>query len=134
MAVKLTGFSFGTTPRLPGLRVSDITSVECDNPAAPLKDWKVVIRGQSVFFISPPGWNNATKTSPQDRDPRGPVVVHQIQLKDVHLHWSSDESDPDVISKATSKYDSMPLGWKPAPIVCDKPILAQIPAGQTGDA
>lgn len=134
MPVKLTGFSFGITPRLPGLRQSDIVSVECDNPAPPMKDWRVIVRGQSVFFVSPPGWNNATKTTPQDRDPKGPVVVHEVARTDVHLHWSSDENDAEAIAKATNKFESMPLGWKPAPIAPDKPILSQIPAGQVGDA
>ncbi len=135
MAIRLTGFSFGVTPRIPGVRSGDIASInDVSNPPAALKDWRLAVRGGAVFFISPPGWTPANQTRPKDQDPAGPVIVHEIPRSEIYLQWDSDENDVEIIAKTVNKFESKPFGWKPAPIVDDKPILEQIPPGQTGDA
>lgn len=133
MAVKLVGLTFGAAPRIAGIRSGDLIAIDVDKPTAALKDWRISIRGQTVLFISPPGWTPASATVPSKRDPKGPCVVHEVPRAEVFLQWESD-GDVDAIVKGIAKYDTQPLGWMPAPVASDKPILAQIPAGQVGDA
>lgn len=132
MSIKLTGISFGVTPRIPGVRSGDLAAIDCDNPSAALKDWRIILRPQSVFFISPPGWlpNNAGR--PNERDPKGPIIVHEVPRTEAYLQWQSDE-DLEAFFKVTNKYESQPLGWKPAPVEAPRSILSQIPANQLGD-
>ncbi len=141
MSIKLTGVSFGVTPRVPGVRSGDLAAIDCDNPPSSLKDWRIAVRNQSVFFISPPGWLPANAGRPRDRDPQGPSVVHEVPRSEAYLQWqfegaSWDAEAPvlDTYFKDVNKHTTPPLGWKPAPIETDKPILPQIPAGQVGDA
>lgn len=132
--IKLAGLTFGETPRIAGLRSVDLITIDCDNPSPPMRDWRIIVRGPSIFLISPPGWTTATQTRPADRDPKGPVVVHEVPRASVFLQWQSDDTDPNAVIQATSKHETPPLGFKPAPIEPAKSILSQIPIGQTGDA
>jgi hypothetical protein len=130
--MKLKKITFARVPALPGIRAGDLSSLDCDNPGV-LKDWRLVLRGPSVFLISPAGWgpseNRGTK-----RDPKGPVTMYEIPRVDVFLQWAAgDEADIEAVLKG-GRYDSEPLGWKPTPVESDKPILSQIPASQLGDA
>ncbi len=135
MSVKLHGISFGTTPRIPGVRPGDLAAIDCDNPSGALRDWKIIVRSQSIFIVSPPGWLPSNASQPSQRNPKGAVVVHEVPRSEVYLEWRSDELlDMETFLKSTAKHETPPLGWKPAPIETDKPILAQIPQGQVGDA
>lgn len=134
MTVKLVGLTFGSAPRIAGIRSGDLIAIDIDNPPAAMKDWRIAITGQAVLFISPPGWEPRNATTPSARNQKGPRVVHEAARSDVFLQWESDDGDATALSKAIAKYESGPLGWKPAPVESDKPILAQIPAGQVGDA
>lgn len=131
--MKLISITWGTTPRLPGLRASDTGRIECDNPNAPLKDWRVAVRGSQIFFTSPPGWSKDTSAK---RDPNGArTVFGPIPTSDVYLEWQADtDADVTALVKGKIEYDSQPFGWRPAPIESDRPILSQIPPGQMGDA
>lgn len=131
--LKLTKITFGRIPAFAGLRAGELSSFELDNPPAALKDFRAILRGQSLFLVSPPGWNNTNQTQPKNRDPKGPVVIFECPRADAFLHWSGDEDGVLEVLKGV-KYETMPFGWKPAPVETDKPILAQIPAGQVGDA
>lgn len=132
--MKLASITWGSTPRMPGLRPTDTGRIDCDNPNGPLKDWRVVIRGSQIFFVSPPGWNR--DQSIKTRDPQGPrVVFGPVTTNDVYLEWVAEsEQEVQALVKGKMEYESPPFGWRPAPIVTDKPILDQIPAGQMGDA
>ncbi len=134
--MKLISITWGTTPRMPGLRPSDTGRIECDKPGTALDGWRVSIRGTQIFFISPAGWNR--DQSVKTRDASGPrVVFGPVPTSDVYLEWHT-ESDAEVTALTTSKvkmeFDSPPFGWRPTVIAADKPILEQIPAGQMGDA
>lgn len=129
--MKLLSITFGTIPRIPGLRPSDTGHIDCDKPPGALQDWRVTVRGQQVFFISPPGWQpgQAAKL----RATEGPITVHEVPRAEIFFAWSGTAEELEGLIKG-GKYESPPFGWKP-PIVTDgKPILEQIPAGQVGDA
>lgn len=133
MSIKLTGISFGVTPRIPGVRSGDLAAVDCDNPSTALAGWRIILRQQSVFFISPPGWLPANAGRPSERDAAGPVIVHEVPRSEAYLQWQDTDGDVEAFLKFTSKYESQPLGWKPAPFEAPRSILAQIPANQLGD-
>lgn len=130
---KLKAITFGTSPRIPGLRAGDLVTIECDNPPQALKDWVVILRGTSVYLVSPPGWTQH-ETRASKRDPKGPITTHEIPRADTYLSWAIvDEADLEALLKG-GKYQTEPLGFKPVVVDADKPILEQIPPGQLGDA
>jgi hypothetical protein len=130
---KLKAITFDRAPKIPGIRAGDLSSFECDNPPATLRDWKIVLRGASLYFISPPGWK-VGDLRPQARDAKGSIIVHEVPRDDAFLQWAAaDDADVEAVLKG-GKYESEPLGYKPVPVEADKPLLAQIPPGQLGDA
>lgn len=131
-SLKLVGITFYETPIVPGLRAGAWSSLKCDEPVGSLMGWRIVVQGQIVVFVSPPGWAPANASYPHLRDPKGPMRIFELPKSTMCLEWSGDESAIEAIRKG-GKYETMPLGWKPAPVVDDKPILAQIPS-QLGDA
>lgn len=131
--MKLKKIVFDRVPKLPGIRAGDLTSLDCDNPG-PLKDWRIILRGPAMYLISPAGWTHTENRGVQ-RNPLGPSVVYEIPRTDVFLQWeASDAIDIETVLKG-GKYESEPLGAKPALVVdAGKSILSQIPASQVGDA
>lgn len=131
--MKLKSVTFDRVPKLPGVRAGDLSSLDCDNPPVPLRDWKIMLRGQVVYLVSPPGWTPGETRNPE-RDSKGPRVVYEMPRANVYLHWLTvDDLDVEALMKG-GKWESEPLGWKPAVVEADKPILAQVPPGQMGDA
>lgn len=130
--LKLKTVTFDRAPKLPGIRAGDLSTLDCANPGA-LEGWRIVLRGPAMFLVSPPGWtpneNRATK-----RDPKGPHVVHEIPRSDVYFQWTADAGEDVETVLKTGKWESEPLGFKPVAVDADKPILAQIPPSQVGDA
>jgi hypothetical protein len=131
--LKLTKITFVQTPRIPGLRAGDVSELDCDNPAPTLKDWRIILKGASVFLVSPAGWRPQMERT-RERNPNGPVTIHEIPRANACLHWSGDAADIESVLKGGVRYETEPLGFKPVPVADDKPILAQIPPGQMGDA
>ena len=133
--MRLLSITWSSTPRLPGLRPSDLGKIDCDKPGTALEGWRVSVRNAQIFFISPPGWNR--DQSIRIRDACAPrTVFGPVPLADVYLEWNT-ESDADLqaLLKGKIEYESPHgFGWRPAPINTDKPILEQIPPGQMGDA
>lgn len=130
--MKITGITWSTSPRLPGLRASDINKIDCAQPGA-LKDWRVVIRGSQVFFVSPLGWKRDQSVK---RDPAGPTVVFgPIPMSELYIEWQIDD-DKELATLLAGKlqYESEPFGFTAVPLDESKPILEQIPPGQMGDA
>lgn len=131
---KLKKITFDRAPKWPGIRAGDLTTLDCDNPPTQLCDWKIVLRGQTVYFVSPPGWTVGENRATRQRDPKAPSVVYEAPRDGVFLEWhATGEADIEALMKG-GKFESDPLGWKPLPVEADKPILAQIPPGQMGDA
>ena len=131
--MKLISITWRNVPRMAGLRAGDTVRIDCDTPPSPLKDWKAVVRGSQIFFVSPAGWSR--DQSVKTRDTSGQrVAFGPIALSEACLEWCA-ESDADVAALIDGKlkHDSPPFGWRPAPILTDKPILDQIPQGQMGD-
>ncbi len=128
--LKLTKVTFDRTPRIPGLRAGDFSELDCDNPAAKLKDWRIVIKGASLFLISPPGWSNSET---RIKDPAGPVTVHEVPRANASLHWSGSLKDIEEMVKSNAKWETPPLGWKPAPPP-GTVVLETVPPGEMGDA
>jgi hypothetical protein len=128
--MRLCNITFGSIPRLPGLRPVDLGKIECDKPTEALRGWRLILRGTQAFFVSPPGW--VPDQSEKRRDPKGPITVYEMARAEVLLHWQGDDADLEAVFK-TSKYESPPFGWHPAPVATDKPFLEQIPPSQVGD-
>lgn len=132
--MKLNRITFARIPALPGIRAGDLSTLDLENPAAPLRGWRLALRGPHVFLISPPGWNARNQTTPTARDPKGPTVVHQIPATDVFLHWEGDAVEIESMLKGNfSKFESQPFGPPPSAEPIKTPA-APIPPGQTGDA
>jgi len=131
--MKLVNITFGSIPRLPGLRPADLGKIDCDKPGEALRGWRLVLRGQQAFFISPPGW--VQDQSDKRRDSAGPVTVYEMDRSEVLMHWHLGPGDAELETffKRSGKWESPPFGWRPAPVASDKPILGQIPDGQMGD-
>lgn len=129
--MKLNTISFKAIPKMPGVRPGDLCTIETAKPVDALKDWRVSIRGQQVFFISPPGW--VVDRSIRVRDMKGPVTIFEIPRAECVFGWSCTPDEVEAALKS-GKYDSEPFGFAPTPVSADKPILEQIPAGQMGDA
>lgn len=128
--MKIKSITFDRSPRIPGLRAGDLVTVECDNPGA-LVDWRIVLRGPTLFLISPPGWC----TKPRSQwDAKGPIVIAQMPLEHCSIQWFAEgEADIEAVLKG-GRYDApQPLGWRP-PVVEEKSLLGQLPPGQMGDA
>lgn len=133
--MKLVSIAWSSTPRIPGLRPSEAGRIECDKPGTALEGWRVTVRGAQIFFVSPAGWSRDQNI--RTRDPLGPrTVFGPIPVAEIYLEWLA-ESDADVATLTKGKlvdFESPPFGWRPAPIVTDRPILDQVPPGQLGDA
>lgn len=130
--MKITGITWSTTPRLPGLRASEVNKIDVAQPGA-LKDWRVLIRGSQVYFVSPVGWH---RDQSKKRDPNGSTTVFgPIPMSELYIEWQID-NDKELVALLAGKltYDSEPFGFTPAVLDPTKPILDQIPPGQMGDA
>lgn len=130
--MKMISISFNAVPRLPGVRPGDLITIDCARPSEALKNWRVQIRGQQVFLISPPGW--VRDQNIKARDPKGPVTVFEISRADVAFQWEAPTPEALEAVLKGGKYESEPFGFSPAPVAPDKSILSQVPAGQVGDA
>lgn len=105
--MKLMAITFDRAPRIPGVRPGDLSTVDCSNPTAALKGWRFLLRGPSVFFVSPPGW--MTGRPPHDWNPKGDCSVHQVPMADCFLHWSGDPAEIDTVL-TKGKFDSPAFG------------------------
>ncbi len=132
--MKLISITWSTVPRLPGLRPSDTGRIECERSGTALDGWRASVRGTQLYLISPNGWNR--DQSVKTRDLTAPrTVFGPIPVADVYLEWSATtEADVTALLDGKLKFDSDVFGFRPASIESDKPILAQIPPGQLGDA
>ncbi len=129
--MRLANITFGSIPRLPGLRPADLGKIDCDRPGPALMGWRLVLRGTQAFFVSPPGW--VQDQSERKRDPKGPITVYEMARAEVLLHWHGTEDGLEMIYK-TGKWESPPFGWRPAEVEANKPILGQVPVSEMGDA
>ncbi len=128
--MKLLSITFKATPRMPGVRANDLTTIDTSKPGDTLKGWRIVIRGQQVFFTSPPGW--VRDQNVKKRDPNGPVTVFEVPRADIYFEWHGPSDDLEALYKG-GKWESPPFGPPPAPIDATRPLLEQIPANQLGD-
>lgn len=130
--MKLISIAFGTTPRLPGLRPADTGAINCDAPGA-MRGWRLAIRGNHVYFLSPKGWQRSADAK---RDPNGPVTVFgPFAVGDLYFEWQcADDVQLKKLLDGKLTWESPDFGWVPTPVVPGQPILAQVPPGQIGDA
>lgn len=130
--MKITGITWSTVPRLPGLRASDVNKIDCASPGA-MKDWRIIIRGSHAYFVSPIGWKRDQSIK---RDPAGPAVVFgPIPLSELYIEWQiDDEKELATLLAGKLSYESEPFGFVPVPLDESKPFLEQIPSSQMGDA
>lgn len=129
--LKLQALTFGNVPRFPGLRASDLITIECDKPQEAMKDWRIIIRGATVFFVSPPGWTPG-KTK---REWKGDTVtVYEVPRADVNLQWGGSPDDIEQMLKGNNKWETPPLGLKPPSAVPEVLPGLAVPPGQMGDA
>jgi hypothetical protein len=73
---------------LPPLEYVDLTT---SNHA--LKDWKILVQGSQVIFLSPPGWKPGHSPTGAKVPPDAPSVLIQIPRTRLALYWSGDEGD-----------------------------------------
>lgn len=107
--MKLLEITFKTAPRIPGVRQADLSQVRLKDPGSQLLGWKVLIRGASLFFVSPADWKAP------GRENKGLSTIHEVPRLNCFLYW---EGDVDDIANVT-KYDSPPFG--PEPVVKSSP-------------
>jgi hypothetical protein len=104
MAIKLASITFQHAPRIPGLRSGDIVTIECENPSGSMRGWRALLRGPSLFLVSPPGWN------PRDQDRVGkfgdPTLIHEVPRATCYFHWIGEDKDVEKVAK----FDSPPFG------------------------
>lgn len=129
--MRLASITFKAIPRMPGVRPGDLCTIDVDKPGDALKGWRISIRGQQVFFISPSGW--VRDRNDKRKNEKGPTIVIEVPRAEVVFYWEGAADELEAILKG-GKYDSDPFGWQPPGLMPDKPILAQVPAGQMGDA
>ena len=123
--MKLASLAFNAIPRMPGMRPGDIATIDCAKPGA-FTGWRVAIRGQQVFFISPTGWDKDANKRAGSR-----VTIFETSRAEVTFQWVGSVDEVEAILKG-GKFDSEPFG-PPPELVKDKPLLEQIPASQLGD-
>lgn len=105
-APTLLTVTFTETPRLPGVRAGEMSSIELDKPHEALKHWRLAVRGASVFLISPRGWRQGKKR--HEWDDNGANIVHEIPRALCVFQWSGSPDLIDIVAKG--KYDSPPFG------------------------
>lgn len=128
--MKLAGLSFNAIPRMPGMRAGELATIDCAKPGDALLGWRISIRGQQVFFISPPGWSRGDLQ--KQRPSNGSITVFETSRAEVTFHWTGAADEAEAILKG-GKYDSEPMGPPPV-LAADKPLLSQVPSSQIGDA
>lgn len=129
---KLRYIMFDKAPdKVPGVRAGDVSKLDLFNPTAQLYGWQVRVRRNTIYMISPPGWDESNATEPRRRNEDGPCVIVEIPRANAYLRW---EAAPDEILELmkSEKWDSGVLGPS-KPVVEGEPILAQIPKHQLGD-
>lgn len=125
---KLLSITFKATPRMPGVRASDLATIDVAKPGDALKGWKVAIRGQQVFFMSPAGWTR--DQNEKKRDPHGPATVFEIPRAEVYFEWQGSAEEFEALYKG-GKWESPPFGPPPRPPE-ERPEAA-VPPNQLGD-
>ena len=124
--MKLISLAFNAVPRMPGFRPGDIMAIDTAQPRAFL-GWRVSIRGQQVFFISPPGWDRDANKKTTSKA----VTIFETSRAEVTFQWSGSVDEVETILKG-GKYDSEPFG--PPPEAAKARLLDQVPTSQLGDA
>lgn len=128
--MKLLSITFRAIPRMPGIRADALSTIDCEKPHDALKGWRLSLRGQQVFFISPPGW--VRDQNNRQRDPSGPVTVFEVPRAEVCLEWKGAADELEALFKG-GRFESEPFGPPAKPIDPTKPLLDQVPAHQIGD-
>lgn len=126
--MKLLSVTFKATPRMPGVRATDLSTIDTSKPGDALRGWRLSIRGQQVFFISPPGWVR-DQNNRRPRDPAGPVTVFEIPRAEACFEWSASADELESFFKG-GKWESPPFGPPPKPPE-EKPVVS---AAEMGDA
>lgn len=114
--MKLVVITFKTAPNIPGVRAADLATIRLNNPGSQLLGWKVLLRGPSLFFVSPPGW----KAPGRHTEGTDLQTIHEVPRINTFLYW---EGTADEIANVT-KYDSPPFGPEPEPVVA--PVVAPV--------
>ncbi len=131
--MKLVSITFESAPRIPGIRPGDMSTIKCAQPEGAMRGWRVAIRGASVFFISPAGWEQG-KTFMQ-WDPKKAPTIHEVPRASCFFQWDGFPDEIDALMKS-GKHDSEPFGAafeKPVVEEAPKSILAQLDPSQMGD-
>ena len=133
--IKLVSITFTNTPRLPGLRAGDMSTIQCERPDGSMRGWRVAIRGASVFFISPAGF--VPGVSPMAWDKNKTPIVHEIPRSSCYFQWAGPQGSADFDAIVKNKYDSEPFGEPfeaPPEPEAPKGFLSQLDPSQMGDA
>lgn len=131
MPLKLISITFEHAPKIPGVRSGDMTTVNCYEPSDALRNWRVIMRGPSLFFVSPAGWWPGR--NPSEFDPKGPCRVHEVPRASCYLHWTGSDSDIDAVI-VKGKFESPPFAREPEPTPAPERILDKLDPSQLGDA
>ncbi len=135
--MKLKAIQFDRPPTFQGLPLRGDRSLECDSPHDLLRGFRLVVRGPSLFLVSPPGWRSGAGGAKLvdgmfqiGDDPRAPRVAFETPRANAHLMWTFEpgEEPAAMISDFAKKasYESEPFD---KPKISDQnSLLAQIPA------
>ncbi len=129
--LKLVSLTFDDAPRIPGVRPGAMIKIECDKPHVSLTGWRIILRGASLFFVSPRGWRPGLQ--PHEWNTESASAIHEIPRMHCFLEWEGDQADIDAVI-AKGKYETPPFGSATtvAP-VAKGGILSQLDASQLGD-
>lgn len=129
--LKLLKVTFDKTPaRIGSLRGGDMSQISADK-SSPMDGWRVSIRGNVVFLISPKGWVHG---QPANRwDPEGTAQTHEFPRTHCFFHWEGSDTELAEFAKH-GKFDSPPFGPPPPPVTVEPPgILGNLDPAQMGD-
>lgn len=105
--MKLKEITFREAPRIPGIRPGALSSLDCANPNTALLNWRALIRGPVVYFVSPPGFRPGINAS--DFDKSGPCLIFEVPRTQCYLQWAGT---PEEIA-GVQKFDTPPFGPEP---------------------
>jgi len=140
--MKLKAIQFNTPPTFPPLPLRGGRIFECQEPHGTLRGFRCIIRGSSLFLVSPPGWKvGAHEAKLVDGsyvvgdDPKAARTAFEVPRAECEFSWTFEPGEDPVealsnFAKA-GRYESEPFDKPSAPDqdqgVQAKSLLAQVP-------
>src|SRR6266542_2292937 len=138
--MKLKAIQFNTPPTFRSLPLRGGMIIELQEPHDNLRGFRCLIRGSSLFLISPPGWRfGALSASFVDGahrcgdDPKAPRVAFEVPRAECDLQWIFEPGEDEVAALndylKAGRYESEPFDKPRIPDQDQgmKSLLSQVP-------